>query len=231
MYWAAGDTRNAAQAAERAFELLQAQRPGGTASAGIAERRFQWANRAWTVAHTIRRGGLPEKALQLAEQSRDLFVELVRESPKNLQCCVALRGAYEEIGRARSDLGRPDEALAAWVKSVEVMRRVIEQEPVNLYYRQLLAERCLNLSRHLRERGRFAEAADWLLEQEKLLPADAPNLRLASQEFALLAVAVGKGRAELTPAEQAERQRYLRLSERPAREIPSWVSLSQGTKR
>jgi serine/threonine-protein kinase len=220
---AAGETQTAVRAAHRAFAILQACRPLGPPNSVAAERRFHWANRAWNVAHAIRRGGLWEKALVLADQSRLLLDELVRESPRNIPYSLGLRRACEEVGRAYIDLDRPDEALAAYLSSVEVMRRVIEQEPANLYYRQLLAGRCLNLSRHLRGEGRFSEAADWLLEREKLLPADAPYLRLVSQEFALLAREVGKDSPELTLAELAERQRYLRLSARTPSEIPSWV--------
>jgi tetratricopeptide (TPR) repeat protein/predicted Ser/Thr protein kinase len=219
----AGDPQKAGPAAERAFAIQQALRPARGPLGGDAEQRFRWANRAWDLAHLIRQGGSPDKALHLAEQSRDEFLELVRESPADLRHACGLFKAWEEIGKAHVRLNRPDEALAAWLEGVAVLRRVIGRAPARLGYRQMLAMRCLGLSRHLRERGRLAEAAEWLLEREKLLPGDALYLRQTSQEFTRLAAAVGRDSPELTPVEQAERQHYLYLRARPAGEIPSWV--------
>jgi tetratricopeptide (TPR) repeat protein len=230
-YREAGDVQKAARFGQQAFELVEARRPKDSPGLGAADQRFQWASRAWILAHSIRGGGLPEKALVLAEHSRQIFVDLVRESPQDQRYGIGLYRAYEEVARAHVKLDRPDEALAAYLKSVEVLSRVIEQEPTKLVYHQLLAGRCLSLSHHFRDRGRFSEAADWLLEREKHLPADAANLRLVSQEFTLLAAKVGGGRTQLSPAEEAERQRYLQLSERPASAVPAWVPPPQGTGR
>ena len=174
---------------------------------------------------------MPAKALLLAEQSRNELLDLVRESPSDLRYACGLFKAWEEIGKAHVRLHRPDEAVAAWLQGVEVMRRVIEQAPTSLGYRQMLATRCLGLSHHLRDRGRLAEAADWLLEREKVLPGDALYLRQISQEFAQLAVEVGQYSPELTLMELAERQHYLSLSARPAGEILSWVPEVKAVKR
>jgi tetratricopeptide (TPR) repeat protein/tRNA A-37 threonylcarbamoyl transferase component Bud32 len=219
-YRVAGDAPQATRAAERGLAIQEALSP---VRGSDADERFRWANEAWDLAHLIRGGGWPDRALHLAEQSRDEFLELVRESPADLRYACGLFKAWEEVGKAHVRLGRPDEALAAWQRGVAAMRRVVERAPTNLGFRQMLAMRCLGLSRHLRGRDRLAEAADWLLERESLLPGDALYLQQGSQEFAQLAAKVGQGRTELTPAEQAERVRYLRLSARAPSEIPSWV--------
>src|SRR5207244_72492 len=70
----------------------------------------------------------------------------------------------------------------------------------------------------LRLRGCLAEAAANLLEQKKLWPGNAKRLLEISGDLSGLAAAVGGGRRELTPTEQVERQRYLDLSEKVARE-------------
>jgi tetratricopeptide (TPR) repeat protein/predicted Ser/Thr protein kinase len=221
-YAETGYPQKAERAAQQGFDILEALRPEDGPHA-TADLRFQWANQAWGLAHLIRQGGSPTEALRLAEASQHQFLQLVRESPQDLRYALGLYRASEEIGKAHVALDRPDEALTAWLSGVEVMRRVVEQTPSRLGYRIVLANRCLNLSRHLRERCRLSEAADWLLERENLLPADAANLRLMSQEFTLLAAEVGHCCSELSTAEQAERRRYLRLSARTPREIPSWV--------
>jgi hypothetical protein len=109
------------------------------------------------------------------------------------------------------------------VNGVKVMRRVIERAPEDLGFRTHLARRCLNLSKHLRERGRLSEAADFLLEWERILPADALYQQQLSREFSTLASMVGKGHNELSPAELAERERYSQLSTRPANELKFWT--------
>jgi hypothetical protein len=136
---------------------------------------------------------------------------------------LALFHAYEELGRAHVTLGRADEALAAWLSGVKVMRPIIDRSPWDFCLRIQLSNRCLNLAHHLRERGRLAEAADWLLEREKLLPDDALYHRQLSQEFIDLAKTVGPGREKLSPGETTERQRYLHLSARPTSELHYWI--------
>jgi tetratricopeptide (TPR) repeat protein len=174
------------------------------------------ANYLWRLAHALRRRGKPADALRLAEESRQLFRRLVAEAPEDMELGFGLYRSWEQIGKAHVALGRPDEALAAWLQGVEVMRRVVERAPSEPIYRRTLAARYLNLSRHLRGEGRLADAAGWLLEKEKLMPADTDNLRELSHEFKQLAAAVGQGRNNLSPAEQAQRERYLEQAKRLA---------------
>jgi serine/threonine-protein kinase len=230
-YREAFDTPKAERAGRRGFDLLQACRPGGPVNASTAGRVFRWSIRACSAAHEIRRGGLPEEALELAERARQLFDQLLQESPENPRYAIGLFHAYEELGRAHIALQRPEDARAAWVGGVAVMREAIRREPAKLGYRFTLARRCLNLGRHLRERARLAEAAEWLLEGKQLLPRDTWYGEQVSREFALLAAEVGQGCSELAPAEQEERDRYLRLSARTPSEIPFSVPQSQDAKR
>src|SRR5205807_1382001 len=110
-------------------------RPGAT---GLSQRNAHdlRANYLWRLAHALRRRGKPADALRLAEESNEIFRQLVAGTPEHLEFGVGLFLSWEQIGKAHSDLDRPDEALAAWLQGVEVMRRVVAQAPSELSYRR-----------------------------------------------------------------------------------------------
>ncbi len=213
-----GQAEAALATAGRVTQLLAGQGATGLSQRDAHDLRGTYL---WQLAHEVRRAGKPAEALRLAEESNEVLRRLVAEAPEDLEHGVGLYRSWEEIGRAHVALGRPDEALAAWLHGVEVMRRVVERAPADVKLRSILAGRYLALSRHLRGEGRLADAAGWLREKEKLLPEDADNLRELSREFRQLAAAVSAGRSYLAPAEQAQRDDYLKQARRLERAAPS----------
>ncbi len=206
-----GRVQAAQEAAERCARLLARTNTGGISE---LDARHLRADYLWQLAHVVRRSGKTAEALRLAEESNRLFQQLLADAPQRVAEGFGLYRSWEEIGKAHVALGRPDDALAAWSRGVEVLRELVEQMPANISVRKTLATRYLGLSRHLLREGRLADAARWLVEKEKLMPGDASNLRELSGEFNRLAAAVGKGRSDLSPAEREQRERYREQAKR-----------------
>ncbi len=120
-----------------------------------------------------------------------------------------LSDAWQRIAKARWQLGQREQALAAFRESAAAMQEAFEQAPSVPAYRVGLSRCCDRLARWCGLAGDRAGAAAALLEREKLWPNDAEQLRKVADDFRQLAEDVSKGREQLSPAEQAERQRYL----------------------
>jgi hypothetical protein len=172
------------------------------------------AGESLVIATMLRHLRQPAEALPLAEQGRRLFSGLRRAVPALPRYGEGLNLAWEQIAKARWDLGRGDEALAAFRESAAAQRRVVEQAPSVRLYRVRLS-RCYDRLAHWSGlRGDRAGAAAALLEREKVWPGDAKGLLEVSSDFGKLAEAVGKDPEKLSPQERAERDRYLAESER-----------------
>jgi tetratricopeptide (TPR) repeat protein len=184
---------------------------------------FCWglAGQLLGISSSLCRAGDPAEALRLAEQARRLYAGLRRAAPDVREHGNDLSGAWERIAKARWDLGMADEALAAFRESAAVQRQVVAQFPSVRVYRVRLS-RCYDRLVHWGGlRGDRATVAAALLEREKLWPDVADELMEVSRDFQELAEAVGKGREQLSPEEQAERRRYLDESERVRRAAES----------
>jgi predicted Ser/Thr protein kinase/tetratricopeptide (TPR) repeat protein len=184
-----------------------------------AEGRYRLADVCLGVGHILRsRGGTPAESLSQLELARQLLEGLVREAPGDLRFLVRLGDAWYQLGQTRRIMGRHDEALAAYRQSVQMLRTAFKHAPDKPEYRKKLSLQYGRLAYWLRERGCLAEAAANLLEQKQLWPGDAGRLSEIAENLSYLALLVGDGRTELTPAEWSEFQRYLDLSEQVERE-------------
>jgi tetratricopeptide (TPR) repeat protein len=219
VYCALSDLQLDARQPEAA--LATARRAAGVVtrmdSSPSRDYRYKQACYFYHVAHRIRRAGAPAEALRLAQESSRLLQKLVHEVPEQHPYALGLFDSWEQIGKAWADLDRPEEATRAWIRGIEVLRGAVEQAPAVTAYRQRLGGRYVRLGRHLSDQGNLAEAESWFLEQAKLWPADAEKLTEVSRELERLAVAVGKGRKELSAEETAERRRYQEQSARVGR--------------
>jgi len=158
--------------------------------------------------------GDPQTALRLAEQARSLSTGLRRAAPTAPHYGHELSDAWQRIGKARWELGRREEALAAFRETAVVERQILEQAPSVELYRVRLS-RCYGwLAYYGGLAGDRPAAAAALLERQRLWPDDAKELQDIAHRFEKLAEAVGKGRKQLLAEEQAERQRYLTESQR-----------------
>jgi tetratricopeptide (TPR) repeat protein len=182
--------------------------------AGDVDSRYQVAYYYSYFAYPLRHLEAVEESLRASEESRRMFEQLARERPAELRHGVGLSEAWTQIAKNLSRLGQPDEVKGALQRAVEAQRQVLERAPAVDEYRQRLDERYRRLWRHLKMRRHLAEAETCLLDIEKLWPNDADKLRTVARDLRELAVDVGKDQDELSPAEEAERQRYLKESER-----------------
>jgi tetratricopeptide (TPR) repeat protein/tRNA A-37 threonylcarbamoyl transferase component Bud32 len=161
--------------------------------------------------------GEPGDALTQGEQARRLYAGLHRAASDMPEYGSGLSAAWVRIAKARWELGRREEALAAFREAAAVQRRVLAQAPSVHAYRLQLS-RCYD---HLAHWGGLAGdragVAAALLEREKLWPNNSEELMEVSRDFQELAEAVGKNREQLSAEEQAERQGYLAHSERARR--------------
>jgi serine/threonine protein kinase/tetratricopeptide (TPR) repeat protein len=172
------------------------------------------ASASLSISILLNQLGRPAESVRVAEQARRLYTGLNRAAPDVLYYGLCLSSAWERIGKARSALGQGDEALAAFRQSAAVQRRVVEQAPSIPAYRRVLS-RCYDRLVHWGMlHGDRATAAAALGEREKLWPNNAEELMEVGRDFEKLAQEVAKGRQQLSPPEQAERQHYLQESAR-----------------
>ncbi|MCI0463578.1 MAG: hypothetical protein L0Z62_42120 [Gemmataceae bacterium] len=120
--------------------------------------------------------------------------------------------------------GQHGEALAAFRETVAVLRQAFEQTPTVSELRLPLSKYSGRLAYWLGLHGQRVEAATCYGEQEKLWPDDPEKLMELSRDFEQLAAGVEQSQKELTPVEQAERQRYLDESARLARKASAWLN-------
>jgi tetratricopeptide (TPR) repeat protein len=149
------------------------------------------ASQVIELAAVLRQLKEPAEALRQAEQGRQLYLKLRRTAPDDLAHLIGLASAWDQIGKARWDLGHVEEALAAFRESVATQRQVFEHEP-SIRANRFRLSRCYRLIAYWGGLcGKRAEAAAALLEREKLWPDDAKELLDVASEFEELAKAVG----------------------------------------
>ena len=161
---------------------------------------FHWRNLRFSnrlpaqvtqLAAVLRQLKEPAEAFRQAEQGRRLYQELRRTAPDDLSSLIGLANAWEQIGKARWDLGHVEEALAAFRESAAAQRQVFDREP-SIRANRFRLSRCYHRIAYWGSLcGKRAEAATALLEREKLWPDDAKELLDVASEFEELAEAVG----------------------------------------
>jgi tetratricopeptide (TPR) repeat protein len=178
--------------------------------------RSKLASELITVCVVLRQVGEHAEAVRLGEGAVRMLRKITKANPNELVWYFYLGSAWHALGKARWAAGQREPALDALRQAVANQRQLFEKEPLVDEHRVLLSKRYDTLVHFLLLSGKLAEAEGCFLEHEKLWPQDAERLREVASDLRKLAEAVGKGRPTLTPAEQAERQRYLGQSERVA---------------
>jgi tetratricopeptide (TPR) repeat protein len=191
----------------------------------------QLANQSVGIAALLCRLEQPAESLRLAEQGRRLYEGLRRGVPAVPGYGHGLSSAWERIAKACWELGRRDEALAAFRKSAAVQREVVGQAPSAREYRLSLSRCYDRLAFWGGRAGDRPTVAAALRELEKLWPDDTEALLEVARDFEKLAEAVGESRKQLTSEEKAERQRYLAESERARRAAEVQRTTGKGRQR
>jgi tetratricopeptide (TPR) repeat protein len=197
-------SREVASLASR-YDALSLQDPGFS--------RWLGGN-AVELATVLRHVGDPAESLHQAERALKHFERLRRASPTLPSNGKGVSVAWLAIGKARWDLGQPEEAVAALLESAAAQRRVFDLAPDVEDNRERLSRCYGRLSDCGGHRAPPAVVATALLEQEKLWPDNAKELAEVSEDFRKLAEVVGHDKARLSPEELAEQQGYLAQSDR-----------------
>jgi serine/threonine-protein kinase len=152
--------------------------------------------------------GHPDQALRPLEQSRDLRARVVRLVPDDLNSRSELGASLGNLGEALNRLGRYSEASAVFRQAIEQQRLAFEKAPQVAQYRRFLSNCDVGLGQAQRALGRPSEAAATALERKQLWPGHPVELYNVACELALCVPLVGKGQADLTAAEQAQRRAF-----------------------
>jgi tetratricopeptide (TPR) repeat protein len=169
------------------------------------------------MASLLRRRGAAAEAVVLAEQVKEIFEQLYRETPTQGLYGLLVSESWAQIAKSRWRLGQHDKTLAALRQALHVQQQLCDRFPKVADYRLALADRWFRLARFLGERGNRPEAARGFVEQARLSQNDVVNLSRAAQGLRALAMDVRPGRIPLSWADQAERQRYLADADRVKR--------------
>jgi tetratricopeptide (TPR) repeat protein/tRNA A-37 threonylcarbamoyl transferase component Bud32 len=187
--------------------LREAKQPGaalplGREAARLADQYavFPWRNlwfstwlatRSLQIAALLRQLKDPGEALRQAEQGRRLFQELCRTAPDDLGHKAGLSEAWQQIGKARWDLGLAEEALTAFRDSAEVQRQHFERAPTIRINRVNLSRCYDRLADWSLRSGNRTEVAAALRQREQLWPDNAEELKKVAIDFEKLADLVG----------------------------------------
>src|SRR5271157_1268147 len=129
------------------------------------------------------------------------------------QYIAALSGiTLNNIAAVLVTLQEPQKALAVCQQSIEHHQKVFAAAPQLTNARKGLGISYSNLSQIYRALDRPAEAVEASLERYKLWPDNPGELSAVVVDLLYCLAAVGKGKTELTAAEQADRQRIADLT-------------------
>jgi tetratricopeptide (TPR) repeat protein/tRNA A-37 threonylcarbamoyl transferase component Bud32 len=151
-------------------------------------------------------------ALRAYQTARGLQEKVVRDDPGRHDFRHDLASTLHRLGLTLGQVGRREEGLTALRQAAEHERAIVAQAPQVLGYRRALADHHTALAAAAVDLGRTDEAAAALLERRQLWPDGGQELYRTAADLARVAAAVGKGRAELTAAEEEQRRRCADLA-------------------
>src|SRR5438128_852762 len=117
---------------------------------------------------------------------------------------------------------RAQDALRVYQEAIALQTDALKQAPEVLKYRKFLSLHWGNVADvylHLQEPAKSAEA---VAQYQKLWPKDASKLYGAARDVSRCIAYVAKGKATLTPEEQAERDRYADQALASLRQAVAW---------
>jgi tetratricopeptide (TPR) repeat protein len=194
-------------------------------AAALADRCVYAPSRDWVLTELIARRALglagircrqgdAAEALRLAEQGRRLCAALHEAAPAVVAYAQDLAEACYRVAKIHWVLNERDAARVALRESIRIERQLVERAPSVVAYRLTLSrclEHVIDWMDSWSDRGELVAS---LREREKLWPDRAEQLRGVAKDYRKLANAIAEGGKPLSPAEEAERRRYLAESER-----------------
>jgi serine/threonine-protein kinase len=146
-------------------------------------------------------------------QARPLQEKLVTDDPSNFDCRCDLGRTMCDLGLALLRVNRPDEAREALRAGIASLREGVERSPEAAGdLRWLMNGQYLNLSMVERTAGRPNDAVAATLDRLNACAPDADEFYRGALEFGAALPLYGRGKAELSPEEQAGRDRCAGLA-------------------
>ena len=149
-----------------------------------------------------------EKAFRFHEAARDAWEEILANDPYDHEARSGLAVTLDGFGFLLRKTGRLQQALASFQGAINHQSQAINKMPQGAKYRKLLTQHYAQLAQLQRELGRPAEAAAATLERRQLWPHEPEQLYSVASDLVQCIPLVGRGKTDLTSAEQAERRRY-----------------------
>jgi tetratricopeptide (TPR) repeat protein/tRNA A-37 threonylcarbamoyl transferase component Bud32 len=159
-----------------------------------------------------------EDAVRAYRQALAIRERLARTNPNNADRWSDQAGTCEGLGEVLEQLGRGDEALAAYQGAVESMKTFLTKTPMTPKHRRGLSDRYRSVARVQRSLGQARAAAETLLEWKSLWPNQPRELCKIAWELMLCAAYPNKGHNNLSPERTVDRLRCAFLSLEVVRE-------------
>jgi serine/threonine-protein kinase len=204
-----GDTSGAIEYYQKARDLL---RQVVRDNPGVPQFQSDLAKSYFNAG--VRYGALKlrREARDAYQQSREIQEKLVAASPDHLGYRNELATTLVNLGIVQAQLDQFDDGLATLHHGIELQRVTFERAPQVPAYRHTLHALYGSLAEVERAAGHPDLAVDATLERQKLWPDNPTELFNAGRELTMAARKVGKGRAQLSDNERAERDKYCGLA-------------------
>jgi serine/threonine protein kinase len=175
---------------------------------GVPAYRKELSNAWFQIGVTY--GGVGNKAeAQLAYQKgRELMEPLLQADPQNISYRVHMGSILNNLGIVLGQRGQLEEALIVGRQAVAHNRFAFERAPHVEFHRSSLYNSCGALNDTLRVMGKLSDAAALIEERVKLYPDRANELFRCARDWGLLAKSVGRGKEDLSLADQKQRGQY-----------------------
>jgi serine/threonine-protein kinase len=151
-------------------------------------------------------------ALQAYQQARIILEELVQKHPQNLDYTHILGVNLDNLGVTLKQTGQLKEAATALEQAVAYQKTAFGKAPQVKQYRDFLDRHYVHLAEVHRAAGNAAAAVAVSLERRQLWEGHGRPLVQVARDLARAAPVVGRGKTDLSAAEQAERRHYRDLA-------------------
>ncbi len=174
------------RAIEEYLRALDAQERFVNQNPGVVPLKRDLANTLDNLAEIHYRKNEYTEALTRSEQVLALFDEMLRQDAQSVVRDLRA-SALGRNARVLVKLGRRDEAISSYLRSVQAFRDLVEANDERPWLREGLSKFLRELTPLLRQAGRFKEAIDAVKERRKLATGNGDELYSAAQDLAEIA--------------------------------------------
>jgi hypothetical protein len=156
--------------------------------------------------------GRRQEGLKCLQDSWRILQKVVVDDPAKFWPRNVLGSTLGDMAKLLADMGRHAEAQKAYHDAIAQHTTLLKTLPQVGEYRTRLSGHYQGLAALQRQLQDHTAAVETLLERRKLWPHNPAELFAVARELASCILLVGQNKADLAPAEQAERKRYVGLA-------------------